>query len=170
MILAVDVHYNSAGAYVGAALCEFWDSHKQRGFSEHCLGVEEILDYTPGELYKRELPFLLKIIAPLLKTYPIINTIVVDGYVDLGEGVPGLGRHLFHALEEKVEVVGVAKTVYKGAPCVEVLRGTSKKPLLVTSTGDVHKAASGVKSMDGPDRLPYLLMKADHIARGFSNV
>lgn len=166
MILAVDVQYNSSEAHVGAVLFEAWDSEYYRSFSTHCSDIQE---YESGEFYKRELPCLLKLIVPLLEKEKI-DTIVVDGYVDLGEHVPGLGRHLFYALDEKVEVVGVAKTVYRGAPCLEVVRGTSEKPLLVSSTGNVYKAVDAVKSMAGSYRFPTQLMRADHVARGLSNV
>lgn len=162
MILAIDVQYNGTSAYAGAVLFEAWDANTSTAYSTYCPNVQE---YESGEFYKRELPCLLKLIAPLMETEKI-DTIVIDGYVDLGEGVPGLGRHLFYSLGEKVEVVGVAKTAYRDAPCVEVIRGNAKKPLLVTSTGDVHKAAVSVKSMFGPHRLPLLLQRADHMARG----
>ena len=57
--------------------------------------------------------------------------IIVDGYVWLGdESHPGLGGHLYAALDRKVPVIGVAKTRYcrSRAGGSEVLRGESAKP------------------------------------------
>jgi deoxyribonuclease V len=95
-----------------------------------------------------------------------VHTVVVDGFVDLGEGRPGLGRHLFAAFAAQVAVVGVAKSAFAGAPALPVLRGSSRKPLWVTSTGDVEVAAQHIVSMAGAHRLPDLLKLTDSLARG----
>ena len=54
-----------------------------------------------------ELPCILRVIQPFVRD---LDTVVVDGYVWLEEGTtPGLGAHLFEALDSRVPVVGIAK-------------------------------------------------------------
>lgn len=89
-----------------------------------------------------------------------------DGYVDLGPGRGGLGRHLFEALEEAIPVVGVAKSRFPDTGAAEILRGSSRRPLYITTAGvPVAEAAAGIAQMSGPHRLPTLLQRADHLAR-----
>jgi deoxyribonuclease V len=89
----------------------------------------------------------------------------VDGYVGL-DGKPGLGRHLFDHLSQQVPVIGVAKTRCRGAPAIEVCRGSSQSPLYVSAVGtDVDGAAARVRRMHGPYRIPTLLKRVDRIAR-----
>ena len=47
----------------------------------------------------------------------------------------------------------------------EVVRGESKKPLLVTSTGDLDEAARAIATMAGPYRVPHLLKRVDQLVR-----
>ncbi len=117
-------------------------------------------EYEPGAFYRRELPCLLEVLA----RGPCPNVIVVDGYVWLGDGKPGLGGHL-HAAMGGI-VVGVAKTQYLSAPAVPVLRGTSRSPLFVTAAGvEPEVAASWIEDMHGPYRVPTLLRQVDALAR-----
>ena len=60
-----------------------------------------------------------------------VETILVDGYVWLEEGRPGLGGALFASV--RLPVIGVAKTRFRGANAVEVLRGQSHSPLYITA-------------------------------------
>lgn len=95
-------------------------------------------------------------------------TIIIDGYVTLGEEARGgLGAHLFAALEEKVPIIGVAKSRFEGTPAeCELLRGTSERPLYVTSRGiPLEEAKRLVASMHGEHRLPTLLRAADRLCR-----
>jgi deoxyribonuclease V len=79
----------------------------------------------------------------------------------------GLGAHLYEALGKKVPVIGVAKTPFKGAPHLEIFRGSSKSALYITAIGiEAVIAAEHVKKMHGPFRIPTVLRKADHLARG----
>jgi deoxyribonuclease V len=95
-----------------------------------------------------------------------LETIVVDGYVWLGERTPGLGAHLYEALRWRVPVVGVAKARYAGAPAEEVQRGGSRRPLYITAAGiDPRTAARYVQSMHGAYRIPTLLRRVDQLCR-----
>jgi deoxyribonuclease V len=131
-------------------------------------------EYEPGELYRRELPPILEVLACV---GPALDAIVVDGYVWLAGRGPGLGAHLHRELAERVAVVGVAKSAWKrpaspGARdrahrVVPVVRGRSARPLFVTAAGmDVQVAAARVKHMHGAHRLPTLLKAVDALARG----
>ncbi|BDP40479.1 endonuclease V [Deinococcus aetherius] len=163
LILAVDVGYSPGGAKAAGILFGDWaDEHPERVLTAH-LGLPE--EYLPGEFYRRELPALLKIIEPAL---PETSVIVIDGYVWLGsEQRPGLGLHLWEVLEERVAVIGVAKSRFHGTPEeAEVLRGTSRSPLFVTSVGLPLEEAKGcVLGMAGEHRIPTLLRYVDRLSR-----
>lgn len=164
MILAVDVHYldDEDTARAGGVVLVRWDdadaadrlTHMHRG----------VADYVPGQFYRRELPCLLPLVRRAREAHAI-GTIVVDGYVDLGDR-PGMGRHLHDALDGACAVVGVAKTQFAGARAVAITRGTSSRPLWVTATGDAEEAARRVQAMAGRGRIPKLLREADRLARG----
>ena len=82
-------------------------------------------------------------------------------------GTPGLGAYLFDELGGSIPVVGVAKQPFRGLVAIEVLRGTSSKPLYVTAAGmGEDKAAGLVRSMAGPFRVPTMLRAADVLSRG----
>ena len=167
VIVATDVHYESdTEARAAAVVFDRWsDSGPVATYAHRATGFGR---YVPGRFYERELPCLLPLLRWVLTAHDI-DTVIVDGYVDLGEG-PGLGRHLAHALAEDAlhpSMVGVAKTAYDGADAEAVLRGTSATPLWVTaSTISNAEAADHVRSMDGRHRMPTLLLLVDHIARG----
>lgn len=96
------------------------------------------------------------------------DAVIVDGYVTLGaDAKPGLGAHLYTALNTRVAVIGVAKTRFEGTPAdAEVLRGTSRHPLFVTAAGmDASAARARVKAMHGPHRLPTMLRRVDRLCR-----
>ncbi len=163
MILAVDVQYDEghdAAQVAGVAFATWLDAEPT---DERVVRVQGVEPYVPGEFFRRELPCLLALLGALEHPPELI---VVDGYVDLGER-PGLGRHLFEALDGAIPVVGVAKTRFHDAPAVEVLRGTSRTPLLVTAAGmSPEAAAEGVAAMHGAHRIPGLLKRVDQLARG----
>lgn len=167
MIVATDVHYLSdAEARAAAVVFERWeDAHPVATYAQMATGFAP---YVPGRFYERELPCLMPLLHWVLAAHDI-DTIVVDGYVDLGGG-PGLGRHLAHALAEdelRPRMVGVAKTQYDGAPAEPVLRGESATPLWVTGGGMPNdEAGDHIRAMHGRFRLPTLLLLVDHIARG----
>ena len=165
MILAVDAQYNGDGVTTGkvaGVLCEGWDFPDI--IETHVFHVTDVAPYEPGSFYKRELPCLKAVLTRLKGNLPDI--IIVDGYVDTSPGHPGLGRRLFDELEGKVVVIGVAKTAFYGAEHVEVLRGTSQRPLYVTAAGmDVSEAAERVRAMQGKYRIPEMLKTVDSLAR-----
>src|SRR4051812_6121259 len=59
--------------------------------------------YQSGELYRRELPALLAVLAAVEQPLSIV---IVDGHVWLGAERPGLGAHLHQAIS--LPVIGVA--------------------------------------------------------------
>ena len=164
MLVAVDVDYRAAEAV--AACVGF------RAWTDAAPAVEVVVRtagapaaYQPGAFFRRELPPVLAAVRRLTVAPAII---VVDGYVWLGPGVPGLGARLHDALGQRVAVVGVAKRPFAGAAADAraILRGTSLEPLYVTAIGtSPDAAATGVRAMHGPHRLPTLLKRADQLAR-----
>src|SRR5262249_12537358 len=103
--------------------------------------------YKPGSFYKRELPLLR---AVLDKVGRVPAMIIIDGYVWLdADQRPGLGAILHETLAKRIPVIGVAKTAFGDASwCVPVLRGVSRRPLLVSAVGiSADEAAKGVRAM-----------------------
>jgi deoxyribonuclease V len=164
MLASLDVHYRADGtATAGCVLFSGWtDAHPATELVEH---VSRVAPYEPGAFYLRELPPL---IAALRRVSVRLEAVVIDGYVWLGdESRPGLGARLYAALQEKVPVIGVAKTPFgPSRRAIEVLRGKSSKPLYVTAAGvDAAQAAKWVASMHGAHRIPTLLARADRLSR-----
>jgi deoxyribonuclease V len=141
----------------------FRDWSDAKPLDEKVVEIQDVAPYQPGQFYRRELPCLLAVLQKL----PPIDVAIIDGYVWLdGESQPGLGAHLYQALNEKVAVVGVAKTKFRGAEVCEIIRGASKRPLLITAAGiQKELAAQYVRSMHGIYRLPTLLARADYLSR-----
>jgi deoxyribonuclease V len=160
VICCLDVDYGEERVTTAAVLFGAW--------TDEAAALERVVvtpgapaAYEPGKFFARELPYLVAILDQL----PPVSTIVVDAYVELGPGHPGLGAHL-HAVRG-VPVVGVAKSRYAGAPAIEVLRGDSAQPLYVTAAGiEPTIAAAHVRTMHGPYRLPALIKRVDTLARG----
>jgi deoxyribonuclease V len=162
MIACLDVAYTGD---VGRAACvplkEWTDASPNE---EHVAEVVGVADYEPGQFYRRELPCLLAVLGRLAVAPAVI---VIDGYVWLGDGVPGLGGHLHSALGGTAAVIGVAKTCFLSAPGMPVLRGSSRRPLFVTAAGiDVAEAAHHIETMHGPYRIPTALKRVDQLCRG----
>ena len=128
--------------------------------------MPDVEPYVPGEFYRRELPCLLKVLDQLSERPEVV---VIDGYVWLdASGRKGLGGHLFEALNKTVPVIGVAKTRFATATrAIEVLRGSSARPLFVTAAGiDQANAAKCIRRMHGESRIPTLLKRVDRLSRG----
>jgi deoxyribonuclease V len=162
MLAFLDVHYTEPTARAACVLAHGWADAGACG--QHTVEVSPISPYEPGKFYRRELPCLLAV----LRLAPALEVVIIDGYVWLDEHhAPGLGAHLFEALERQVPVVGIAKTAFKGSPMAErVLRPSSKKPLFITSIGlPQPEAARLVSTMHGAARLPTLVRLADAHAR-----
>jgi deoxyribonuclease V len=166
MHLALDVYY--APTWARAACVGFAspaDSAASFTFVEQLAGSAR--DYEPGMFKTRELPYLERLVAASRARTPSLATILIDAYVTLDEGRPGLGAHLFAALDATIPIIGIAKTRYRSAPAIELLRGTSHSPLFITSAGIApDDAAAFVRSMHGDFRIPTMLRLADRASRG----
>jgi deoxyribonuclease V len=162
MIGAFDVHYSEDSRASAAAV--LFAGYSQAGPSaEYTHQLPRSFPYVPGELYKRELPSILALIARIREP---LREAIVDGYVMLGDR-PGLGQHLYLALRRRIPVIGVAKSPFGNARAVRVYRGRSERPLFVTSAGiDPQEAADRIEWMHGPHRIPTLLRRVDRLARG----
>ena len=162
-IFCMDVDYRDDHAIAAGILFQDWESDQID--QEKTVRVEKVAPYEPGKFYKRELPCLMALINSL----PVFPTIfVVDGYVYLGsKNKPGLGAYLYKELKGKAIVIGVAKNNFNNEKfAAEVLRGSSKKPLFVTSEGmEDSIAANHVKSMHGENRIPTILKRVDQLCR-----
>lgn len=162
MIAAIDAHYTDDIAGVGCILFDRWDDCTPT--AEYMIQLGKPDAYVSGEFYRRELPCLLAVLDTL-DVCP--HCIVIDGYVWLGTGRPGLGEHLRCALGGHTSVVGVAKEPFAGNDCAEtVLRGSSRRPLYVTASGmPLAAAASLIAGMHGAFRIPTLLKHVDALSR-----
>jgi len=160
---AVDVHYDDTGG-AKAALVVCSDLVFSTVKSEHVTDIPQTSPYVPGELFKRELPCIRAVLA----LGPPLELLVIDGYATLDtHGRPGLGAHAANALD--LPVIGVAKTPFRTAThAAEVIRGAATRPLYVTAAGglEIVEAARIVAEMAGPNRIPTVLARVDHLARG----
>jgi deoxyribonuclease V len=162
MIAAVDVSYHTDCTIAAGVLFPDWTS--DTAVAQVCKTLKKALDYEAGSFYKRELPGIVRVLNKLKGQF---DTVVIDGYVWLASRRAGLGGHLYIALGARIPVVGVAKSEFKGAQQTQqVFRGRSRRPLYVTAAGmDVLTAASHVRSMHGPYRIPTVLKLVDRICR-----
>src|SRR5437868_643888 len=126
MLACVDVDYRDNGAVAACVLFRDWTDGAPSG--ELVRLIEQVEPYVPGQFYKRELPCLLSVLGDVAE---MLDAVIVDGYVWLkDEQTPGLGAHLFEALERKIAVIGVAKTRFLSAIVAKaVKRGDSDRPL-----------------------------------------
>ncbi|QDF08485.1 endonuclease V [Myxococcus xanthus] len=162
MLACVDVDYRPELTVAACVLFRNWtDGHEASHLVEHGPAAEP---YEPGQFYRRELPHLLRVLA---RVEVPLEAIIVDGYVWLGEDRPGLGAHLYEALNREVPVIGVAKTAYvTTGPSVPVLRGKSLRPLFVGAAGmDAATAAEHIRRMHGASRTPTMLNRVDRLCR-----
>ena len=164
MKLALDVHYDEAPGRSSAAGVLFGDWTDAAAIETFAEVTSIASPYIPGEFFRRELPCLLSIIEPV-RARVALETVIVDGYVDLGAGRPGLGRYLFEALDKAVRVIGVAKTHFAGSEGIAITRGQSATPLWITASSDAARAADAICTMHGPYRIPTLLKRVDQLAR-----
>ncbi len=163
MILAFDTYYfENKAKTVCVAFNE--DETEIKFYDEVIDSVEE---YIPGQFYKRELPC----IKNLLKKIDIIDVkyIIIDGFVFLNDSKKlGLGGFLYKELNNKIPVIGVAKTNFASIEKEKRLlfRGNSQNPLHITAIGiDVDEALKKIENMNGEFRLPTLLKKLDRLTK-----
>ena len=168
MILAVDTHYTRAGAVTaGIFFADITDASSV--FERVVASASPPAAYKPGEFYKRELPEILSFLSVLSRTPQLI---IIDGYCTLDiSGAPGLGNHLYEALDGAVDIIGVAKSAFRGSAHAEtILRGRSQTPLYITACGIAQKnAARMIARMHGSHRIPALLKRVDQLCRGVAS-
>ncbi len=162
MIVCVDAAYSNNNAVACGVL--FTSVSSETPESVHTAAIRDVAKYVPGSFYLRELPVILKVLESM-NDAP--DAVVVDGYVWLPGGKPGLGAHLYTRLSENCSVIGIAKNPFKGHTFHEtVMRGRSRRPLYVTAAGmEAREAAEIVKQMAGRYRLPDMMRIADMTAR-----
>lgn len=162
MILAADSHHAGGTSWTAGVLFRFIADAEP--IEDVVVSGATPADYVPGELYRRELPGILSLL-PELGQPP--DLIIVDGYVALADGTPGLGAHLYRALDEAVRVIGVAKTPFRGADHArQLFRGGARRPLYITAAGlPLAHAEQAIRAMHGPHRIPALLKRADRLCR-----
>jgi deoxyribonuclease V len=118
-----------------------------------------------GELDLRELPCVLQ----LLREHRLEpELILLEGFVHLDANeTPGLGQHLYQALNGRVPIVGVSKRRLPGlAAQIEVMREEETPPLLVTCAGiDIGAAKARLRAMHGRKRVPTLMKLAARLAK-----
>jgi deoxyribonuclease V len=163
MIFAVDVDYREREAVAAGVLFQNWEDSEP--VDELIASISTVAEYEPGQFYKRELPGVLKLVQRL-KQLP--EYIVIDGYVYLDRNKkPGLGKHLYDALQARSIIIGVAKSRFKDTPAeAEVFRGGSKRALYVTAVGiSETDAKSFIMRMHGEHRFPALLKRVDQLSK-----
>ncbi|MBX7080150.1 MAG: endonuclease V [Nannocystaceae bacterium] len=162
----LDVDYE-AGTDAATAACVVADRDADATpFATLVARIDHVAPYVPGRFAERELPCLLAVLAKLRDP---VDTLVIDGYVQLdAAGTPGLGAHLYDHFAGRYAVIGVAKTPYgDGGFAIPVYRGGSRQPLWVTAAGvPPEQAAARVQAMHGAHRIPTLLTWVDRLAAG----
>lgn len=161
MIAAFDVKYFDDGSALSAAVV-FNGFEDTEPLSHYTKRIEKVEEYVPGAFYKRELPCIISLLGDIREK---IDVIIVDGYVTLGNE-PGLGAHLKEAIDDKIAVIGAAKSYFEGSNAIKVYRGKSKNPLYVSSAGiGSEEAARLISGMHGENRIPTLLKAADRLTK-----
>ncbi len=164
MLTALDVHYRQDAATAAGIVFPAWESTIESA-TTYFAEISHVASYVPGSFYLRELPCLLSVLRAIDTP---VSTIVIDGYVSLGEtGRPGLGMHLWESIRGESSVIGVAKTAFQSTPEeAKLFRGTGHRPLFISSVGmPLEQAKSCISSMDGRHRIPTLLRAVDRLSR-----
>jgi deoxyribonuclease V len=162
VIAAFDVNYLPDGRAIAAAVL-FADYRDAEPVADYRCAIAKTAAYHPGSFYLRELPCILDLAGQIRETP---DEMVVDGYVSLGSR-PGLGQHLYQALDAAIPVIGVAKSSFRTAPAQRIFRGASQRPLYVTCAGiELQTACERIRTMHGDHRIPTLLKRVDRLARG----
>lgn len=159
--VAVDVYYPATGG-ARAAMVLAHELTFSTVVVERAVTLDHVAAYRPGRFFERELPAIRAVLAG----EEDLGLVVIDGYVHLDpNGRAGLGAHL-HA-ELAVPVIGVAKTFFRSAThAIQVHREGATRPLYVTAVGmEADRAATVVREMAGPYRLPDALRRVDALSR-----
>lgn len=165
MILAFDTYYLNENAKTICICFDNWENENNyKIYTEKISGIQE---YVSGEFYKRELPCILSLISNI--NIKNVDLIIIDGFVYLDDDLKfGLGAYLYHALNEKIPIIGVAKrdftTIKKNKQIL--FRGKSKNPLYITSIGiELESASEKIRNMKGEFRIPTLLKEVDKLTK-----
>jgi len=163
MFACVDTHYTDNYSRTALLWFESWiDSKPSSELVHEHIGLQE--PYVPGEFFRRELPCIVEAVESYFLD---IETIVIDGHVWLDQNQnKGLGAILHDALGSSTNIIGVAKNRFHTDCGIDVFRGVSKKPLIVTAAGMSNAEAAGIViRMHGQHRVPTLLKRADFLSR-----
>ena len=163
--LAIDTYYTEENAYTVGVFFSKWDDTEPLKIIKRITKPE--YPYVPGEFYKRELPCIMDLLGVV--SFDTLSTIIVDGFVRIeknGEMVSGLGEHLYDEVKDwGISVIGVAKSKFDGCEnwSIPIIRKAGSKPLYVQGIGRYtdEMAASLIKGMAGPNKLPILLQRLD---------
>lgn len=163
-LACLDVYYYESYAKSCCVVVEIQEK-EEKIIGEYAEIVSEVDKYISGEFYKREMPCLIKVLE---KVKEDIDFIIVDSFVWLDENKKGLGAKLYEKLQCKTAVIGVAKTYFSGCTNYkEVFRGTSSKPLFVSTAGiELEKATDIIGNLSGKNRIPNILKRVDQLSRG----
>lgn len=168
MILAIDIYYIENHAKTVGILFRHWTDTKLEIDTVITDYQNNIVPYQSGQFYRRELPCIMALLDKIdLST---ISTIVIDGYVHLADGKIGLGSYLYHALDNTIPIIGMAKKEFSGNKpyLIEIIRGQSKHPLYIPAIGiSLENAAANINSMVGKYRMPDLLSFLDQQTKLF---
>lgn len=98
-----------------------------------------------------------------------LDSILVDGHVYIdNQKRDGLGAHLYKELNEKIPIIGVAKTSFQSnmETVKSICRGESTKPLFILVIGtDLMKSVDNIRNMKGEYRIPTILKELDRITK-----
>ena len=154
-----------------AAIVAFESWTDEEPLAKTAIEISNVAAYVPGRFFERELPCLIAAIEEIKLLCPQddVEMVIVDGNVCLDKNeTPGLGKYLYDHYQQRVPVIGVAKTSFNGLDASEIYRGDSKRPLFVTSAGIAEtEAAELIQNMAGPHRIPTLLKLVDQMSRQF---
>ncbi|BDY12276.1 endonuclease V [Hydrogenimonas cancrithermarum] len=163
MIFALDVCYRGGEAFSAAVGFSSFEARSPR--IEYTDRSDIACNYIPGEFYRRELPAVVH----LIERYRLEpELLIVDGYVTLDEnGRAGFGYALYEYFEQRVPVIGVAKSRFgKISSLHELYRGGSRRPLYITAAGiEIEEAKEAIGKMHGPYRIPDILRYVDRLSR-----
>lgn len=163
MKLIVAVHFEGTQAQAAAVAFEAWDAAEAT--QTYLSRIGQVEPAVRGELDLRELPCVLQ----LLREHRLEpELILLEGFVHLDANeTPGLGQHLYQALNGRVPIVGVSKRRLPGlAAQFEVMREEETPPLLVTCAGiDIGAAKARLRAMHGRKRVPTLMKLAARLAK-----
>ena len=163
--LALDVFYREGEPLDHARAAAVLFDGQGKELAHYHADIENVAPYQAGKFYLRELPCLLAVLEQVNLPF---EQIAIDGFVYLDDaGAEGLGAHLYHRLNQRYPVIGIAKKPFRNmgeAYCV--YRGRSQRPLYVTAAGmALEDAKQWVRDLSGNGRIPEILARVDRLSR-----